>query len=108
MLRKSLIVIMALGMVSLAQGQEFAKVGTMGAQFLKIDLDARSVAMAGAGMALSQDAGSVFRNPAGLVHITNSSFVACYVPWFADIKLYGASIAHSFGPYGVFGLHFIY
>jgi hypothetical protein len=50
----------------------------------------------------------VFGNPAGLVHIQRSSFVASYVPWFADVNLYGGSLAHNFGQYGVFGVHFIY
>lgn len=108
MRRKSVVIIMLMGLVSAAYGQEFAKVGTMGAQFLKIDLDARSVAMASACMAYANDAGAVFSNPAGLVKVENSSFIASYAPWFADINLYGAALAHNFGPVGVFGIHFIY
>ncbi len=109
MLRHSILIILLLTLLSwTAQGQEFAKVGTMGAQFLKIDLDARSVAMGSASMAFSRDAGATFRNPAGLINVENSSFVASYAPWFADINLYGASLAHNFGPIGVFGAHFIY
>jgi hypothetical protein len=108
MMRRLLLIILLAGLVIPAQGQEFAKVGTMGAQFLKIDLDARSVAMGSASMAFSRDAGAAFRNPAGLVHIPGSSFIASYAPWFADINLYGASFARNFGPYGVAGIHFIY
>jgi len=108
MLRKCLLIIPLLGLIVVARGQEFAKVGTMGAQFLKIDLDARSVAMASASMAFSDDAGSIFRNPAGLVSVSGSSFVACYAPWFADINLYGAALARNFNQYGVVGIHFIY
>lgn len=108
MLRTSILLILWMGLNFPALGQEFAKVGTMGAQFLKIDLDARSVAMASASMATSVDAGAIFRNPAGLVHIANSSFVAAYAPWFVDINLYGGALAHNFGKYGVMGLHFIY
>lgn len=108
MLRKSVVILMLMGLISAAYGQEFAKVGTMGAQFLKIDLDARSVAMASASMAYANDAGAIFTNPAGLVNVKNSSFIANYAPWFADINLYGAALAHNFGPTGVFGIHFIY
>ncbi len=108
MLRKGLIIVLLLGLIGMVQAQEFAKVGTMGAQFLKIDMDARSVGMASAGVAFYHDAGSAFGNPAGLVYVKKSSFVASYAPWFADINLYGASIAHNFGEYGVFGAHFIY
>lgn len=108
MWRNVLLMVLLAGLVMPAQGQEFAKVGTMGAQFLKIDLDARSVAMGSASMAFTSDAGAIFRNPAGLVNIAHSSFVANYAPWFADIKLYGAAFARNFGQYGVFGIHFIY
>lgn len=108
MLRKGFIIVLVLGLMAPALGQEFAKVGTMGAQFLKIDLDARSVAMASAGMAFANDAGATFGNPAGLVFVERSSFIASYAPWFADINLYGAALAHNFGPIGVFGVHFIF
>jgi hypothetical protein len=108
MLRKSILIILVLGLAATAQSQEFAKVGTMGAQFLKVDMDARSAAMGSASMAFSNDAGAAFGNPAGLVYVRNSSFVATYAPWFADINLYGASLAHNFGGYGVVGLHFIH
>ncbi len=108
MLHKGMMIILFLSFVISAQGQEFAKVGTMGGQFLKIDMDARSVSMGSAGMAFSGDAGAVFGNPAGLVNIQRSSFVASYAPWFVDINLYGASLAHNFGQIGVFGIHFIY
>jgi len=108
MLRKSLLILLFLSLALSAQGQEFAKVGTMGAQFLKIDMDARAASMASAGIAMYKDAGAAFGNPAGLVHIERSSFVASYAPWFADINLYGGSLAHNFGQLGVFGVHFIY
>ncbi|MFH1861785.1 MAG: PorV/PorQ family protein [bacterium] len=108
MLRKSILIVLLLGLIFPVHGQEFAKVGTMGAQFLKIDLDARSVAMASASMATCGDVGAIFRNPAGLIHVQNSGFIASYAPWFVDINLYGAGFAHNFGPYGVFGVHFIY
>jgi len=108
MMRRLLLIILLTGPAVPAQSQEFAKVGTMGAQFLKVDLDARSVAMGSAGMASGYDAGAAFRNPAGLIQIAGSSFVASYAPWFADINLYGAAFARNLGPYGVAGIHFIY
>ena len=108
MLRKSFLIVLLLVLVSPTLGQEFAKVGTMGAQFLKIDLDARSVAMASASMANCNDAGATFSNPAGLVQVENSSFIACYAPWFVDINISGGALAHNFGAIGVLGVHFIY
>jgi hypothetical protein len=64
--------------------------------------------MASASMAFANDAGAAFGNPAGLVFVDRSSFIASYAPWFVDINLYGASLAHNFGQIGVFGIHFIY
>ncbi len=46
-----------------AFGTEFAKVGTVGAQFLKIGIGARGAAMGGAYEAISNDVTAVFWNP---------------------------------------------
>lgn len=48
----------------------FAKTGTTSAQVLEIGPDARAAAMGGAYTALSDNANSVFYNPAGLVHVS--------------------------------------
>ncbi len=92
MMRRLLLIILLAGLAVPAPAQEFAKVGTMGGQFLKIDLDARSVAMGSAGMAFSTDAGAAFRNPAGLVHIAGSSFVASYARRLTDKFSIGGNV----------------
>ncbi|MBN1349779.1 PorV/PorQ family protein [candidate division KSB1 bacterium] len=88
--------------------QEFAKVGTAGAQFLKIGVGARGVAMAEAYDAVCDDVTAVFWNPAGLVHIKNNSFMAAHANWIADIKYEAAAYAKTFPRIGTFGLSFSY
>ncbi|MBU1700509.1 MAG: hypothetical protein KJ831_10225, partial [Candidatus Eisenbacteria bacterium] len=48
--------------VSAFGAREFAKVGTIGGQFLKIPMGARPVAMGSAYVSLADDANSVFWN----------------------------------------------
>ncbi|MBU1949760.1 MAG: hypothetical protein KJ970_02350, partial [Candidatus Eisenbacteria bacterium] len=52
--------------------REFAKVGTIGGQFLKIPMGARPVAMGSAYVSLADDANSVFWNPAGIARLSRT------------------------------------
>ena len=47
----------------------FAKVGTFGAQFLKIGVSARATAMGSAFTAVGDNAEAVYWNPAGIVNV---------------------------------------
>ena len=49
---------------------EFSKVGTVGAQFLKIGMGARYVGMGEASVACVNDAYSMYWNPAGLTQLS--------------------------------------
>lgn len=60
-----------------------------GLSFLKIDVDARAAAMAGAYTAVANDAAASYWNPAGLALAQNTTIIGMYNNWFADI-------AHSF------------
>jgi hypothetical protein len=91
-----------------AQGVEaqiFEKVGTFGAQFLKIGPSARAIAMGGGFTAVADDASATFWNPGGLVEVSRTAFHLNHVEWPADIKLdYVSYVFHT--PYlpGVIGL----
>ena len=88
--------------------QEFAKVGTSGAQFLKIAVGARGIAMAEAFDAVCDDASSIFYNPAGLTSIKNNSFMVSHANWVADIKYEAGAFARNFPRIGIFGVSFSY
>ena len=90
----------------LGYGQEFAKVGTSGAQFLKIGVGARGSAMGEAYDAVCNDATSIFWNPAGLAYVEKNSLLLAHADWLADIKYEAGAYAKSIGNIGVFGISF--
>jgi hypothetical protein len=67
-----------------AQGND-EKNGTTAAQFLKIGVGARPMAMGGAYVGLSDDVYSLYWNPAGISKLQKFSLGGTYTRWFADI-----------------------
>jgi len=63
-----------------------SKVGTTAYSFLKIDASARSTAMGGAFVGLSDDPSALYFNPAGLIQIEGKSFFATYNNFLSDIQ----------------------
>lgn len=83
----------------------FEKVGTYGAQFLKIGVSARATALGSAYAAVADDASAIYWNPAGIVSIRGSELSLNQTLWPADIKLSYAS--YVFNPRsipGTFGI----
>ena len=72
--------------VTVSFGQTFRKVGTSAAQFLKIGVGARAVALAGAFGAIASDASTIYWNPAGMATLDNISWTGSHTNWFADIS----------------------
>ncbi|MBI4375792.1 MAG: PorV/PorQ family protein [Elusimicrobia bacterium] len=71
---------MALAVPSL----QAAGVGTTGASFLKVGVGARALGMAGATAAISDDANSIYWNPAGLGQLEKRSVSVSYNQLFQD------------------------
>jgi len=67
--------------------QEFEKVATVGAQFLKLPIGARGVAMGGAFTAVADDASCVWWNVGALARLQNDMVAVHHTPWFAGINL---------------------
>ena len=70
-------------------GEVFAKVGTAGAQFLKIGAGARAVGMGEAFVAVADDGSAIWWNPAGVARITSegqSRLTLNHSTWPADIS----------------------
>ncbi len=86
------LICVALGLAAAtgAEGAEiFRKVGTAGAQFLKIGVGARAVGMGEAFVAVADDATSIWWNPAGVARITTegvSRLTLNHSTWPADIS----------------------
>ena len=86
----------ALACPGVASTQEFQKVGTVGAQFLKIGYGARAAGMGGAYTAVAEDASAIFWNPAGIARLTDNVLSFNHVAWPAEIALTQAAYVWSF------------
>jgi hypothetical protein len=63
-----------------------AKVGTAGAQFLKIGVSARAVGMGDAFIGVANDASALYYNPAGIAALENREVIATHIQYPADIQ----------------------
>jgi hypothetical protein len=88
-----------------AWSQEFDNLGTSGAQFLKLDVDARVVGLGGANAAISQGAMSLYYNPAGIAGLEENSVAFSYTDWIADIKYNYFAYARPVPTFGNVGVH---
>lgn len=101
------ILALALCIPAIAQAaQEFEKVGTIGAQFLKIGIGARATGMGGSFVAVADDPSAVYWNPAGMARLSGRSLTFDHAVWFADVRLTHASYVFQlpFAP-GNFAVH---
>jgi hypothetical protein len=101
-LRRSLVILVAVMLILAGQcwsAKIFEKVGTVGAQFLKIGAGARGVAMGEAFVAVADDATGTYWNPAGITAVQGSQFSLNHSTWPAELS-------HTFATY-VFSYKFI-
>lgn len=64
----------------------FSKVGTAAAQFLKIGVGARAMAMGGSFTAVADDISTIYWNPAGIANLERTTIGFTHTEWFADIS----------------------
>ncbi len=81
----------------------FSKLGTAGAQFLKIGVGARGPAMAGAFSAVASDASALYWNPAGVALVEKPEVIACDVNWILDVRNDYVGYVHPMGTLGNLG-----
>ena len=79
-------------------------VGTSGAQFLKIQAGARGAAMKGAYVGVTNDANSMFWNPAGIAKVRTQSANFSTIKWWADIDVNQLAYATTISGIGTFGV----
>ena len=85
--------------------KEFDNLGTSGAQFLKMDVDARVVGMGGANVAFSQGAMALYYNPAGIANMDKHSLALSYTDWVSDIKYNYIAYETPLSGFGNIGVH---
>lgn len=101
---KKTLCIIALLLIAGNAFAEFSKVGSSGAQFLKIGVGSRYQAMGDASVATVNDVYAAYWNPAGLSQIDNSAVGFTNVNWVLDIGLNYAALAHYFEDVGTFAV----
>lgn len=76
------------------------RVGTSVFTFLKIGVSGRAMGMGEAVVALNQDAGSLYYNPASIAQLKNTELIATRISWPADINYdFFSSVKHVNGPH---------
>lgn len=96
-----LVILMLCSLTSMAFGS--SKVGTSGAQFLKVGVGGRATAMGGVYTGVADDVSAIYWNPGGLGGLKSKEFIYTYNKWFQDIthQFVGGAVPT---PVGVFGL----
>jgi hypothetical protein len=103
--KKEKILSMVLAAVFFGAGLSFAdNVGTTGAQFLKIGVGARAVAMGGAFSAVADDVYSIYYNPAGLANQKKRQVASSYVRYFQGINIGFVGYSQKLLKDGVMGI----
>ena len=80
------------------------KVGTAGAQELRIPVGSVATALAGANVATTSGVEALYWNPAGVAALPYTEAAFSYMTYIADIKVNFAGITSNFGKFGSVGL----
>ena len=86
-------------------GNSVTKVGTSAANFLKIGVGARGIAMGGAYVSLANDASAMFWNPAGISLIQGGEAFFNHNEWIAGINFDYAGVVFAIPNVGSFGMN---
>jgi hypothetical protein len=101
-MKKTYILIYSFIFSTLLLGQN-PNLGSSGAQFLQIPLSAKASGMAGAVVGLTDDASSIFWNPAGIAKVRSTDLHFSYMKWFDLFDMNAAAVAYNLGDIGVIG-----
>lgn len=94
-MRRAAAAALALALALPAGASDFSRgaAGTAGSEFLLFDVSARGMALGGAMTSLTDDASSLYWNPAGLIRVPRLSATFLHAPYVADIAYNAASVA---------------
>ncbi|MFH1784098.1 MAG: PorV/PorQ family protein [bacterium] len=85
-----------------------SKVGTTGAQFLKIGVGGRPIGMGSAYAGIADDVNAIYWNPGGIGQIKGTEFMAMHNMWFQSINHEYIGFAHNIEKIGTLGIGVTY
>lgn len=97
------VVLLLLGLTSANAGNE-RRIGTAGAQELRIPFGSRGVALGGAVVANTSGIEAIYWNPAGLAGLDGTQAMFTHLPYFADIDVNFVGIATNIEDFGTVGV----
>lgn len=83
--------------------QNVSKVGTTAAEFLQIGVGSRATGMGGAFVAVSDDASSLYWNPAGIASIEENEIIASHSEWITGLDFNYVGAVFNFKKVGTVG-----
>lgn len=104
----TLVLILIFACVTIVNAQEVTKVGTTAANFLKLEVGARAIGMAGAFVPVSNDGSSLYWNPAGIAQIERYALTYHNVDLYAGIRHQFVGVILPVGSNNTFGVSFNY
>lgn len=101
--------LVAIALPSHLHAEDNENVGTSAYQFLKVGVGARATGIGGACTSISDDAGSIFWNPAGLSTVQRPEVATNYLNYFTGVDAGGAAFAQPLGKMSTLGvgIHFL-
>ncbi len=100
LLMKLAIPMALLGLAGPAVAGGLDRMGTAGAQELRIPVGAASIAIAGSAVALGNGIGNIYYNPASLAAVDNPEAIVSYSTYLADSKVNYGAISTKVGSAG--------
>jgi len=100
LLKKAAIPIALLGFAGHAAAGGLDRMGTAGAQELRIPVGAASIAIAGSAVALGNGIGNIYYNPASLAAVDNPEGMISYSTYLADSKVNYGAVSTKLGSAG--------
>lgn len=96
----------AVPVLAQTEGRNVSKSGTTAATFLEIPVSARAIAFGSAYSAISDDASSLYWNPAGAARLPQTEVIFSHMNWIADLGFDYAAAVVPVGPFGNVGISF--
>lgn len=102
-----LLILLNVSLAAQAFNSDVSKKGTTAAPFLSIGQSARAVGMGSAFVGVSNDASSMYWNPAGLAKISGVSVMFDHTKWLADVSYNFIAATYNLGDMGTLGFSFL-